>query len=156
MAQYPARKGRSDDYQMMIITPASFVSAYQPLIDMYKIRGIKALTVTKEYITANMTGQDVPEKMRNYIIQEYQNHGVEYVLLGGDVDQIPFRGFYCYVISGSGYEDYNIPADIYYSALDGQFETIQKRALLQLKQPVLLLLCPFLLLFFALLSDPAT
>ncbi|MEI7983856.1 MAG: C25 family cysteine peptidase, partial [Bacteroidota bacterium] len=123
IAQYPTRKGRNDDYQMMIITPASFVSAYQPLIDMYKIRGIKAQTVTLEYITANMTGQDVPEKMRNYIIQEYQGHAVEDVLLGGDVDQVPYRGFYCYVQSGSGYEDYNIPSDLYFSALDGNWNT---------------------------------
>ena len=123
MAQYPSRKSRTDDYQMMIITPASFVAAYQPLIDMYKIRGIKALTVTKEYINTNMTGQDLPEKMRNYIIQEYQGHGVEYVLLGGDVDQIPYRGFWAYVVSGSGYEDSNIPTDLYFSALDGNWNT---------------------------------
>jgi len=123
MGQYPLRKGRTDDYQMMIITPASFESAYEALIGMYQIRGVKAVTVTKEYITANMTGQDVAEKMRNYIIQEYQNHGVEYVLLGGDVDQVPYRGFYCYVESGSGYEDSNIPADLYFSALDGNWNT---------------------------------
>ncbi|MCK9205041.1 MAG: C25 family cysteine peptidase, partial [Bacteroidales bacterium] len=121
--QYPTRKSRTDDYQMMIITPSSFETAYQSLIDMYKTRGIKALTVTKEYILANMTGQDDAEKVRNYIIQEYQAHAVEYVLLGGDVDLIPYRGFYCYVQSGSGYEDYGIPADLYFSALDGNWNT---------------------------------
>ena len=61
--------------------------------------------------------------MRNYIINEYQTKGIEQVILGGDVEYVPYRGFYCYVISGSGYEDNNIPADIYYSALDGNWNT---------------------------------
>ncbi|MEN8224254.1 MAG: C25 family cysteine peptidase, partial [Bacteroidota bacterium] len=36
-----------------------------------------------------------------------------------DVEHIPYRGFYCYVQSGSGYSDNDIPADLYYSGLDG-------------------------------------
>ncbi len=124
MYAYPSRKSRNDDYQLLIITPTAFQSAFQPLIDMYKIRGIKALTVTKEYISSNISGQDVPEKMRNYIIQEYQNHGIEHVLLAGDVDQIPYRGFYCYVTSAGGnQEDSNIPSDLYFSSLDGNWNT---------------------------------
>jgi len=42
-----------------------------------------------------------------------------FVLLGGDVELIPYRGFYCQVQSSGLYEDYDIPADLYYSALDG-------------------------------------
>ncbi|MFA5420234.1 MAG: C25 family cysteine peptidase, partial [Bacteroidales bacterium] len=48
-------------------------------------------------------------------------HGVEFVLLGGDVELIPYRGFYCYVQSGGGYQDDGIPSDLYYSALDGNW-----------------------------------
>ena len=117
---YPITDNRTnDDYDMMIITPSSFEESYQGLIDLYLPRGIKAETVTTEYINNNITGQDMPEKIRNYIIQEYQDHGVEYILLGGDIEHVGYRGFYCYVQSGSGYEDNNIPADLYYSALDG-------------------------------------
>ncbi|MBE9480414.1 MAG: T9SS type A sorting domain-containing protein [Bacteroidetes bacterium] len=116
---YPFNNSRTDDYQMMIITPAQFENDYQDLIDIYIRRGIKTEIITTEFIDGNITGQDLPEKIRNYIIQEYQNHNVEYILLGGDVEHVPYRGFYCYVQSGSGYEDNNIPADLYYSALDG-------------------------------------
>ena len=49
-----------------------------------------------------MPGQDNPEKIRNFIIQEYQGSGVEYVMLGGDVEVVPYRGFYCHVQSSSG------------------------------------------------------
>ncbi len=119
IAQYPADNKSADDYQLMIITTAQYENNFDDLIEIYVDRGIKSEVVTKEYITANISGQDVQEKIRNYIIQEYQNHNVEYVILGGDVELIPYRGFYCYVQSGSGYEDNGIPADLYYSGLDG-------------------------------------
>ncbi len=111
----------SEDYELLIITPAQFEPDFQDLIDMYMARGLRTQLVTKETISASGTGQDLQEKIRNFIIDEYQNHSVEYVLLGGDVEHIPYRGFYCYVQSGSGYEDSNIPADLYYSALDGNW-----------------------------------
>jgi hypothetical protein len=123
ISQYPSASKTGDDYQLLIITPSQFVSNFQTLIDVYLERGIKTEVVTRETINTNGTGQDLAEKMRNYIIQEYQDHSVEYVLLGGDVEHVPYRGFYCYAVSGGGYEDNNIPADLYYSALDGNWNT---------------------------------
>ena len=63
------------------------------------------------------------EKIRNYIIAEYQQHSIEYVLIGGDVEVVPYRGFYCLVNSDVDYSDTGIPADLYYSALDGNWNT---------------------------------
>jgi len=57
--------------------------------------------------------------MMSIFIQEYEDRGISYVLIGGDKEVVPYRGFYCYVQSGSGYSDPGIPADLYYSALDG-------------------------------------
>jgi hypothetical protein len=119
VSMYPQSKFNADDYELMIITPSQFAGDFQDLIDLYLVRGIKTEVVTKEYIIANSTGQDVQDKIRNYIIQEYQEHNVDYVILGGDVEHIPYRGFYCYVQSGGGYTDSGIPADLYYSGLDG-------------------------------------
>jgi len=121
--EYPVETVKSDDYQLLVITPAQFETNYQDLIDIYLERGIKTQVISTEYISANIAGQDDQEKIRNYIIQEYQAHNVEYVLLGGDVEHVPYRGFYCYVQSGSGYTDSNIPSDLYYSALDGNWNT---------------------------------
>jgi hypothetical protein len=120
-ADYPTQTVRTDDYQMIIVTPAQFEDDFQPLIGLYKTRGIVAKVAATETIYATMSGLDNPEKIRNYIIQEYQNHGIEYVTLGGDVEHVPYRGFYCWVQSGSYYEDSNIPSDLYYSALDGNW-----------------------------------
>ena len=119
---YPAKSIRSDDlYELLILTPQQFENDFDALKEMYLYRGITSKVITKEYIQQNIEGQDLPEKIRNFIIQEYQESEIEYVLLGGDVEHIPYRGFYCYVVSGSGYESDNIPADLYYSALDGNW-----------------------------------
>ncbi len=123
MDLYPEDAKTNDDYQILIITPAQYQDSYQDLIDLYYERGMVTEIATTESINSTMTGQDSQEKIRNYIIQEYQDHNVEFVLLGGDVEYVPFRGFYCYAQSGSGYEDNDIPADLYYSGLDGNWNT---------------------------------
>jgi hypothetical protein len=119
ISQYPSKSNRDGEYQIMIITPELFENDYQELIDLYFERGMLTEMVTTEFIASNVTGQDLQEKIRNYIIQEYTDHAVEYVLLGGDVEHVPYRGFYCTVQSSSVYEDDNIPSDLYYSGLDG-------------------------------------
>lgn len=123
MDQYPAGTKDGDDYQLLIITPAQFEANFAGLVEIYLERGIKTEIVTKETISTSGSGQDLQEKIRNFIIQEYQDNSIEYVLLGGDVEHIPYRGFYSYVVSGGGYEDDNIPADLYYAGLDGNWNT---------------------------------
>ena len=109
------------NYDLLIISTAAFKNSFSSLQANYLKEGITSLVVTMDSITATMAGMDSPEKIRNFIIQEYQTHGAQYVLLGGDDELVPHRGFYCSVISGSGYTDQNIPADLYYSALDGNW-----------------------------------
>lgn len=116
---YPQTDSRSDDYDMLIVSPPTFADGFQQLVDFYAPRGIKAQVVTTDEIYSTMPGQDNQEKIRNYIIQEYQNHGIQHVTLGGDVEYVPYRGFYCTVQSSSVYESNDIPADLYYSGLDG-------------------------------------
>lgn len=123
LSQYPETKSTSGSYRILIVTPQTFVSGFQELLDYYNAKGDVARIKTTQEINTTMTGADLQEKIRNYIIQEYQTNGIEHVLLGGDVEYVPYRGFYCYVISGSGYEDDDIPADLYYAALDGNWNT---------------------------------
>ncbi len=123
ISKYPSPEKSLDDYHLLIITPSQFAGNFTELTDFYLQEGIKSQVVTRETINTSGTGLDLAEKIRNFIIQEYQDHGVEYVLLGGDVEHVPYRGFYCYAVSGGGYEDYNIPADLYFSALDGNWNT---------------------------------
>lgn len=111
------------DYEILIITPSAYSNAFSSLINNYLKEGLICQVKTTEEINTSISGIDLQAKIRTYIIGEYQQHGIDHVILGGDDELVPHRGFYCYVQSGSGYEDQNIPADLYYSALDGNWNT---------------------------------
>lgn len=115
--------GSTDPYQILIITPSSYSGSFESLKSAYLKEGLLSRVATTETIASSMTGLDLQEKIRNYIIQEYQQHDVEHVILGGDDELIPNRGFYCFVQSSTAYEDYGIPSDLYYCALDGNWNT---------------------------------
>ncbi len=125
----------AESYDYVIITNEALKNSgatytFQDLADYKTSNGITTTIVTVEEIYANYTGVDDQEKIRNFIIDAYNNWGIEYVLLGGDGDGadvggesepaiIPARGFY----SSDGYGDDNIPSDLYYAALDGSWNS---------------------------------
>lgn len=122
-SKYQYSLSRDGNYDYLIITDEEFSGSFEELKSFYLDRGYLAEVITTQDIESEMSGDDLQEKIRNYIIQEYQQSAVEYVLLGGDVEYIPYRGFFCQVQSSSLYEDDDIPADLYYSALDGNWNT---------------------------------
>jgi hypothetical protein len=120
MLQTYDSKGRTvGGYDLLVVTKQQYVSAFDGYVAFYQARGLRTRVVDLETILSTMEGRDDPEKLRNYIIQEYENNGIMMVNLGGDVPDIPYRGFYCHVTSSSPYDDNDIPADLYYAALDG-------------------------------------
>ncbi|HNS16380.1 MAG TPA: C25 family cysteine peptidase [Bacteroidales bacterium] len=119
ISSYPAGISRDETYACLIITPDQFAASFDELRSHYLKCGLESSVITTEAIAANYSGGDLQEKIRNCILQEYADHETEYVLLGGDVEHIPYRGFYCMVQSSSVYESSNIPSDLYYSGLDG-------------------------------------
>lgn len=113
-----------DSYSVLIITPELFVADFSDYINFYQ--GESNVKITSvETIDNSMEGEDMQEKIRNFIKKEYQDNSIEYVLLGGDVEHLPYRGFYCSVNSPHGSDEYmtepSIPADLYYAALDGNW-----------------------------------
>ena len=117
---YQSKGARNAGYELLVITTPNYESQFDAYVEFYEARGLRTRVVTLNDIYGNMTGRDNQERIRNYIIQEYQNNGIMMVNLGGDVPDIPFRGLYCYVTSGGGnQEDNGLPADLYYAALDG-------------------------------------
>lgn len=121
MLQTYNSKGRTNgSYDLLVVTKQQYVSAFDEYVAFYQARGLRTKVIDIESVLSTMSGQDNPEKLRNYIIQEYENNGIQMVNLAGDVPDIPFRGLYCYVTSGGGnQEDNGIPADLYFAALDG-------------------------------------
>ena len=118
---YDSRGRTVGGYDLLVITKQQYVDSFDDYVSFYQAHGLRTRVVDLETILSTMDGRDNPEKLRNYIIQEYEENGIMMVNLAGDVPGIPYRGLYCFADSGSGYEDNDIPADLYYAALDGDW-----------------------------------
>jgi len=113
----------SGDYQYVIITHSDYVSSFQPLGDWKGQKGISDTVVTWQWIDGNYSGFDIQEKIRNFIIDAYQNWGTQWVLLGGDTDVLPPRIAYAMTCEAHGdLDEDNIRADLYFSDLDGSWD----------------------------------
>ena len=104
--------------EYIIITNDTMQSTFQELATWKAgfVNGTGVYTVS--WITANYTGVDNADKVRNFIKDWYTNHGTKWVLMGGDIAAVPYRGFYIYA---GGYVDYDMLADMYFRCLDGTF-----------------------------------
>ena len=123
MLQTYDNRGRTlGGYDLLVVTKEQWVNAFGEYEKFYQERGLRTRIADLETILNTMEGRDNAEKLRNYIIQEYEENGIMMVNLAGDVPDIPYRGFYCDVLSGGGHmTDNDIPADLYYAALDGSW-----------------------------------
>ena len=111
------KRGRElGGYDMLVITSEEWIDRFGEYLNLYNDKGFRTRIVALEEIYATTEGRDVQEQIRNYIIQEYEDNGIQMVSLGGDVSIVPYRNLYCW--AQEGYED-NLPADMYYSCLDG-------------------------------------
>lgn len=118
--QIPRYESRTTGYEYIIIHDSAKTAQWLPLKDLYSMKGYNVLMKPVQDILANTAGADAQAKIRNYLISMYSSNSLKYVLLAGDTDLIPHRGMY--VNMGTGSEvDSDIPADMYYSCLDGNW-----------------------------------
>ncbi len=116
----------ADHYLYVVITSESLAPVYEPLAADRTARGLPATIVTTTEIYANYTGVDAQEQIRNFILDAYQGWGIEYVLLAGDIDVIPDRDCYVYIIDeGNPMETNNLCCDLYYEGLDATWNDDQ-------------------------------
>jgi hypothetical protein len=78
--------------------------------------------ITTEYIYSNYAGTDNQERIRNFIIDAVNNNGTQYILLGGDINIVPYRKTFSGVVSGYPAWYDTIPCDLYYADLDGDWD----------------------------------
>jgi hypothetical protein len=107
----------AETYPMVIITNSMFEPAFQVLKEAKDQRGLRTRIVLISDIVWGYEGQDLQERIRKFIKDAYLFWETEYVLLGGDDEYIPHRGFYAEILPYV--TDNDIPADLYYGALDG-------------------------------------
>jgi len=110
------RDGRFD---MLVIYPDHFTGSSISKFEALKKRwGVRV--VSKKISEANkFSGRDLAERLRE-MIKYYHRLGVKWVLLVGDFDLIPVR----YAKLNAYYQYGNeIPTDLYYSDLDGDWDS---------------------------------
>ncbi|MDI6840327.1 MAG: C25 family cysteine peptidase [bacterium] len=116
VTEFPSKYGERVDY--IIITTDGLIESFEPLCAWKTEKGVNCVIRTVEWISANYSGCDIPDKIRNFLKDAYSEWGTKWVLLGGDVTEVPIR----YVRSRNYYEGwYDIPTDMYYSCLNGNW-----------------------------------
>ncbi|MEI7835223.1 MAG: C25 family cysteine peptidase [Planctomycetota bacterium] len=103
----------------LIITSGSLADAFQNVSDWYTRKGFPAHVLTTESIALSYSGADLQDKIRNAVIDYHTNHGVQYVLLGGDNTVVPDRDAY---VSVGAYVTADMPTDLYYASLTGTWD----------------------------------
>jgi len=113
---YPTdNMSRDDIIDFYIITNSTYEDVFDDFIIFKKGQGFTTDLKLTDNIYSEYSGDDNAEKIRNFIIDAYQNSGTTYILLGGDTEVIPHRGFY--LAAGSTIDD-DLPSDLYFSGLD--------------------------------------
>ena len=115
----PAQKDEDIDY-LLIIEEAKY-EIWQEFTAILAQHNLNIKITTIEYIEENYNNSDLQKKIRSYIISEYENYPIKYILLAGDNDIIPHRGMRV-ELSPTQIDD-DIPADMYYSCLDGTWDS---------------------------------
>ncbi|MCX6841893.1 MAG: C25 family cysteine peptidase [candidate division WOR-3 bacterium] len=121
VANWSPKTRQTDDWlcDMMVITSTAQAANFQPFVDWKTRRGIKTVVVKTESIYSAYSGRDNQEKIRNCVIDYWQNHGLKWVLIGGDDQIVPVRTCRLTV---EGNEE-NIASDMYYADLQYSWDS---------------------------------
>jgi hypothetical protein len=104
-------------YDLLIVAPARFAAALQPLVDHKNATGIATTVLTLGDASRRYEGQDLPEKIKRAIAYYERHHFVRYVMLVGDSDIFPVR----YTLKCEGEDSHYLhtyrSGDLYYADL---------------------------------------
>ena len=106
-------------YNYVIITTEELQNSVSSFVSWKVSVGFSVNVVTINWINNNYTGSDLPQKIRNFLIDKYGEWGIEYVLLVGDITDIPMRT--CYPRANSSIDA--TPTDYYYADLTGDWNS---------------------------------
>lgn len=104
------------ELDVVIVTSSTLAPALVGFRNYLRRKGYFAEIVPTETVYARYLGRDNPEKIRNMLKDKFVHQGLKYVILAGDVQHVPCR--YGYL----PYSPYNVPADLYFSDLDGSWD----------------------------------
>jgi hypothetical protein len=107
-----------DNFDYVIITTQSLEDSLVNFTNWKEYIGYSVKVMKKSTISTQYTGIDLEEKIRNFLIDKYDEWGIKYVLIVGSHSIIPMR--YCQPdITDPNLE---IPTDYYYADLTGNWD----------------------------------
>ncbi len=101
-----------------LITTQSIRASMQNYIDLRSMQGITLNFSDIEDILMNSPGSTEPEQVRNYLIENFNPSGDNFLLLVGDFETIPIQ-----YLNASPNENSLTPSDFYYSDLTSNFNS---------------------------------
>lgn len=125
----PITPKAADDYEYLIISRPDLMSNWGDLVDLNTRRGMRTEIHDIVDIQSNGTGTDLADKARNWIKTEYEDHKIQFAVLGGDAasgnDNMPYRllyaKFYDHNLTPDRLHEETPAADMYYGTLDGNW-----------------------------------
>ncbi|HOP32704.1 MAG TPA: C25 family cysteine peptidase [Candidatus Hydrothermia bacterium] len=107
----------------LVIAPSSFLNTLKPLLKWRRQQGLQVIIKTLEDIEREFSGVDLQEKVRKYIKTFSDLDGQKFLFLVGDNSIIPVRYIYAFDCMAGIHPDENqIPSDLYFSDIDGNFD----------------------------------
>lgn len=107
--------GDVDFFEYLIITSEELKDSFLPLVQWKRIKGIRANIISIEDINNAVSGSSQQLRIKKYLKDRYLNHGLQFVLLGGDDGIIPVFYAYGKTRNSKGL----LPADMYYACFTG-------------------------------------
>ncbi len=104
----------------LIVTNEAMRPEFERLAQRRTQEGLRSAVVSIEQIQANARpGGDLQETIRYFLRSAYEQWGLQYVLMGGDAEVLPPRYARSFFYPVGGFTD--IPTDLYFAALDGNW-----------------------------------
>jgi hypothetical protein len=102
-----------ENHELVIITPEQYVQTLNSFVNHKENLNLNPLVKTTDDITNQFQGRDEQEKIKYFIKHAIESYNTQYVLLIGDITQLPIRKTDAY--PWGSYHGSGILTDLYYS-----------------------------------------
>ena len=113
----PSCSLENNDYNLLILSPNSFSESLEKLIEHKNNHGVKTKLVTLNEIYQDtyftVGGRDKAEEIKYFIFNAFNNWGIDFVLLVGNINKFPIRKTWM----GTGEYERTPLTDLYYADL---------------------------------------
>ncbi len=107
------KESRDGDIEYVIVAPEELAQCFTPLVRWKNQKGIPAKVFSTQWIYSHYQGYDNMERIRNFVRDYHQNHGLIYLVLAGDQDNLGARFIHSEVAFFQIATD--MPSDLYFS-----------------------------------------